>query len=434
MWETREKSKIVVKWFTELYFIKEGRVDLIKKVKPVIFIASLVTFFTVILALSACDSDDDPQPLAPTPWSFPEIIHFPTNLNIPDNNPMTVEGIELGRYLFYDGRLSGRSHPDSLMSCGTCHIQANAFECGPDHPKYKGHPFGIPTKNYPEGKPTPHVMMPLANLAYINSGYLWNGLIHESTTKKGPDGYDFMGDNYLNFKSLESLVWMGIVAEHEMNGSIEKTVDMIASIDMYGAMFKAAFGDEVVNIDRISKAIAQFVRSIISYRFKYYKFTRHEVELTPAEKRGYNLFFSEDADCFHCHAGSLLMTTTEYYNNAKDTVFNDSRDRYAVTGSLWHKGSYRAPSLINIELTGPYMHDGRFETLDEVIDFYSEELVYSEYVDPLMKYVRYGGVHMTVEQKADLKSFLLTFTDHDLLTDPAYSCPEDLGEFSVKNP
>ena len=423
-----------MKWIKVFLSIKEERARLKKKVDALLLILSILFFFTAFLHLSSCDSGDDPQPFAPTPWEFPDIKHFPSNLNIPEDNPMTVEGIELGRYLFYDGRMSGRSHTDSLMSCGTCHIQANAFECGPDHPKYKGHPFGIPDAEYPDGKPTPHVMMPLINLAYINSGYLWNGLIHESTTRKGPEGYDFMGNDYLNFKSLESLVWMGIVAQHEMNGSIEKTVDMIASIDMYGPMFKAAFGDEKINIDRISKAIAQFVRSIISYRFKYYKFVRHEVELTPAEKRGYNLFFSEDADCFHCHAGSLLMTTTEYYNNAKDTVFNDARDRYAVTGNLWHKGSYRSPSLINIEMTGPYMHDGRFKTLDEVIDFYSEELVYSEYVDPLMKYVRYGGVQMTEEQKADLKAFLLTFTDHDLLTDPAYSCPEGLGEFGVGNP
>jgi cytochrome c peroxidase len=203
---------------------------------------------------------------------------------------------------------------------------------------------------------------------------------------------------------------------------------------MYEPMFKAAFGTEEVNIDRISMAIAQFVRTIVANRFKFYKYVKREVDLTPEELHGYQLFFSEEADCFHCHAGSLLMTTNEYFNNAKDSVFDDSRDRFAVTGDLMNKGAYKAPSLINCEINGPYMHDGRFKTLDEVINFYSEGLVYSDYVDPLMKAVKEKGVQLTDEEKADLKAFLLTLTDHDLLTDPQYSCPDELGEFGIRDP
>jgi cytochrome c peroxidase len=202
---------------------------------------------------------------------------------------------------------------------------------------------------------------------------------------------------------------------------------------MYKPLFIKAFGDEEINIDRVSKAIAQFTRTIIAYRFKYYRFVLHEEELNPSEKRGYELFFSEEADCFHCHAGSLLMTTTDFYNNAKDSVFTDSRDRFSFTGELIHTGAYRAPSLINCELNGPYMHDGRFNTLEEVIDFYSEGLVYSDYVDPLMKGIKEGGVQLTEENKADLKAFLLTLTDHELLSDPAYACPEELGVYGIRN-
>jgi cytochrome c peroxidase len=385
--------------------------------------------------MTACDHDEpDPVQEGPTPFFFPEVQHFPTELNIPEQNPMTLEGIELGRYLFYDGRLSGRTHPDSLMSCATCHIQSKGFEVGVDHPKFKdGHPFGLPTPDYPEGKPTPHYTMHLLNLVYNNNGYLWNGMIHPTNDRRGPEGYDFMGDDHLNFKYLESLVWMSILAEHEFAGSVEGTVSLIGSIPMYKPMFKAAFGTEEVNIDRISKAIAQFVRTIVANRFKFYKYVTREVDLTPQELHGYQLFFSEEADCFHCHAGSLLMTTNEYFNNAKDTIFEDARDRFAVTGDLMNKGAYKAPSLINCEINGPYMHDGRFKTLDEVINFYSEGLVYSDYVDPLMKAVKEKGVQLTDEEKADLKAFLLTLTDHGLLSDPKFSCPDGLGEFGIRN-
>lgn len=407
----------------------------IRKIPPFTGLIISVIFFGSFF-LAACHEEDPvPEETGPTPFVFPEIQHFPTRLNIPQQNPMTVEGIKLGRYLFYDGRLSGRTDSDSLMSCASCHIQSMGFEVGQNHSKFKdGHPFGLPSKDYPDGKPTPHFTMPLINLVYNNNGYLWNGLIDEANAIPGPEGYTFMGDTRLNYKFLESLVWMGILAEHEMAGSVEKTVDLIASISMYKPMFKSAFGDETVNIDRIAKAIAQFVRTIVADRFKFYKYVKHEVELTPAEQRGYELFFSEDGDCFHCHSGSLLMTTNQYYNNAKDTVFNDPRDRFAITGDLMNKGAYRAPSLINCEINGPYMHDGRFETLEKVIDFYSEGLVYSDYVDPLMKAVKEKGVQLTEDEKADLKAFLLTLTDHELLTDPQYGCPDELGIYGIRYP
>ena len=125
------------------------------------------------------------------------------------------------------------------------------------------------------------------------------------------------------------------------------------------------------------------------------------------------------------------MTTNEYFNNAKDTSFDlKDRDRHSITGDAMDIGAYRAPSLINIELTAPYMHDGRFKSLDEIIDFYSEGLVYSDYVHPLMKNVRTQGVQLNDEDKAALKAFLLTLTDHELISNPAYACPPELKEWS----
>ena len=127
------------------------------------------------------------------------------------------------------------------------------------------------------------------------------------------------------------------------------------------------------------------------------------------------------------------MTTNEYFNNAKDISFDpEDRDRHAVSGDPMDVGAYRAPSLINIELTAPYMHDGRFKTLDEVIDFYSEGLVYSDYVHPLMKNVRQKGVQLDATEKAALKAFLLTLTDHELIKSPQYTCPDELKSWSAQ--
>jgi cytochrome c peroxidase len=359
-----------------------------------------------------------------TPYVIPEVAYFPKKLNIPIDNPMTVEGVDLGRYLFYDGRLSGHTKEGELMSCATCHIQENSFEVGMDHPRFKnGETFGR------TGEPTPHYMLPIVNTVYNHNGYFWNGFINESNSMKGSDKVPAKEE--FHYRNIESVVWMSITSEHEMNSSIEKSVETIASIPMYKEKFKAAFGTEEVTYDRISKAIAQFVRSIVAHNSKFHKYLRNEAQLTDQEKRGHDLFFSEDADCFHCHGGSVLMTTNEYFNNAKDTRFeSDIRDRHSITGDPMDVGAYRAPSLINIELTAPYMHDGRFKSLDEIIDFYSHGLVYSDFVHPLMKNVREQGVQLSEEDKSALKAFLLTLTDREMINNPAYSCPPDIKEWS----
>jgi cytochrome c peroxidase len=121
------------------------------------------------------------------------------------------------------------------------------------------------------------------------------------------------------------------------------------------------------------------------------------------------------------------MTTNLFYNNAKDSIFTDPFDRKSITGDPTDLGAYKAPSLINAELRAPYMHDGRFKTLDEVIDFYSDGLVNTEYAHPLMKQATVGGIHLNDQQKADLKAFLLTLTDHELIVDPALGRPQELN-------
>jgi cytochrome c peroxidase len=368
----------------------------------------------ILLWIISCNDNDEIIVIPvkhTTPYDLKIPQGFPTKLNIPEDNPLTVEGIELGKYLFYDGRISGHKEPEKQMSCSTCHLQKNAFECGIDHPKYiDGRTFGV------TGIPTPHYMLPLFNQVWNHNGYLWNG----SIGKSNPDHLK---------QNLEALTYMAIIAPHEMNSDTLSAVNAIRAVPGYADLFNKAFGTKDVTIDRMGKAIAQFIRTFVSANSRFDQYLRGEIQLSPEELSGYVLFVTEEgADCFHCHgaSGNPLFTTNLFYNNAKDSVYNDPRDRFAVTGDPTAHGAYRAPSLRNIALTAPYMHDGRFKTLEEVFDFYSGGLVNSPYADPLMHYISYGGAHLTSNEKTHLKAFLLTLTDEGFIKNPAFSKPDKL--------
>ncbi|MCK9613000.1 MAG: hypothetical protein M0R16_08890 [Bacteroidales bacterium] len=380
----------------------------------------LTAFFIlgIFLIIYSCKKNEpEPEPeeevYNPTPYTIQRPWYFPTDMNIPSDNPMTVEGIELGRYLFYDGRFGGRSHPDSMMSCATCHLQENAFECGINNPDYPGGiTHGI------TGIQTPHVMLPLFNVVWNPNGYLWNGSIYSENPNTSK-------------RRLEDLCWMGVHAPHEMFNDTNKSKALIASIPGYKPLFKKAFGTEEITFELMAKAVAQFIRSIVSFNSKCDRWLQGQTSLTPSELNGFVLFITEEgADCFHCHGGdgNPLFTTNLFYNNGRDSVFDDPRDRFSVTGDPMDHGSYRAPTLRNIELTGPYMHDGRFATLDEVINFYSHNLVWSPYISPLMHHIGENGAQLLPQEKADLKAFLLTLTDETLLTNPDYGPPDSFPQ------
>jgi cytochrome c peroxidase len=214
-----------------------------------------------------------------------------------------------------------------------------------------------------------------------------------------------------------------------MNSDTFQVVSAIRAIPGYAPLFEKAFGSPEVSVDRISKAIAQFVRTLVSADSRFDRYLRGEEQLTPDELSGYVLFVTEEgADCFHCHGGSgnPLFTTHLFYNNGKDSVFIDPFDRYSVTGDPFARGAYKAPTLRNIALTAPYMHDGRFSTLDEVIDFYSSGLINTPYTDPLMHHVATGGNRLTEAEKAQLKAFLHSLTDEDFIKNPAFARPDSL--------
>lgn len=367
----------------------------------------------LIVSMLSCNPPTPSEEFKATPYELQIPKYFPTLLNIPDDNPMTVEGVKLGRYLFYDGRLRGYSgdNPDSLMSCATCHIQEYSFECGVNHPNYTdGHPYGI------KGKRTTHSMLPLVNLVFNNKGYFWNGSVYSEHPNP-------------RMRNIEDIVLMAITAEDEMFSTPERAVKTIENISIYPPMFKAAFGTEDVTIERIQKAIAQFMRTLISGNSKFDRYIRGIEQLSSDELAGFVLFTTEEgADCFHCHGsdGNVLMTTNDFYNNALDSVFTNLHDRYSVTQNPSDRGAFRAPTLRNIEVTAPYMFDGRFKTLDEVIDFYSEGLHYTPFVHPLMHKIADGGAMLTPKEKRQLKAFLLTLTDHEFLNNPEISKPNDL--------
>ena len=368
-------------------------------------------FYLVILSI-IFDSCKDPDPDLPewkaTPYTIDIPRYFPTKLNIPENNPMTVEGIALGRYLFYDGRLSGRTEFDSLMSCGSCHVQANNFRPGINNPAFpNGMPIGI------KGVPTSHAALPLINLVWNQNGYTWNGSVAAMA------GASYSG-------SIENIILHTIPHPAELAGDTAQTVALIQSIDGYPELFFKAFGSSKVTADRIAMAIAQFVRTLISANSRFDRYMRGEIQLTAEELEGFILFTTEEgADCFHCHGsnGNPVFTTNLFYNNGKDTVFNSSDDRYSITSNVADIGAYKATTLRNIAVGGPYMHDGRFRTLDDVVNFYSSEVRMSEYISPLMHHVVNGGIQLTPIEKNNLKAFLRSLTDDEFLNNPEIAAP-----------
>ena len=186
-------------------------------------------------------------------------------------------------------------------------------------------------------------------------------------------------------QNIEDFVRLAVVAHDEMDGDTNRVVHLFQSIPGYPELFGRAFGSEKITFKNIERAIAQFVRTLISANSKFDRYIQGEVQLSQSELNGYVLFTTEEgADCFHCHGGfgNPLFTTNLFYNNGKDSIYTDPMDRYQITKDPMDRGAYKATTLRNIEVQGPFMHDGRFKTLEEVIEFYSHEVVWSPEVDP----------------------------------------------------
>lgn len=326
-----------------------------------------------------------------TPYMFPALAFFP-EMPVPASNPVTQEGADLGRYLFYDPVLSA----DSNLSCGSCHRQEAAFSDAPK-PFSKGAGDAVMKRN----------TLPLFNLAWYPSLF-WDG----------------------RAVSIEEQVFHPVRAHDEMNLQWQVAVQRIGRNPFYKKKLAAAFGSEPIDSVAIAKAIAQFERTILSYRSKYDRVLNGKAYFTKDEFEGFELVNDmTKGACLHCHStdGDALGTVPGYSNNGLDTAsgiqsFRD-RGRERITGAAEDAGKFKIPSLRNLAFTAPYMHDGRFKTLEEVIDFYSEGVKHSVTVDSKMEFSHRGGSYLTPEEKRKIIAFLLTMTDSALVQDLAFSNP-----------
>jgi len=338
----------------------------------------------VAICLGGCETED-PDPLQTTPYEL-QIPQGLPEMPIPADNPMTVEGVALGRRLFYDELLSG----DNTQSCASCHKQEFGFS--DDNRFSEGITGALGNRQ----------AMPIINLGWNTRGFFWDG----------------------RAATLELQALGPVVNPIEMNTTWPAVAAKLNAHSEYPSLFKQAFDADVIDSTHVTKALAQFMRTLISGNSRMDKwYVRQEVQLTAQELRGYTVFNSEVGDCFHCHSlGGGLNTDNKYHNNGMDTVFPDA-GRFNVTGDPADIGTFRTPTLRNIELTAPYMHDGRFFTLEEVIDHYSEHVKVSSTIDPLMELVGMGGAHLSDEDKQALIAFLRTFTDPDFVSNPEFSDP-----------
>ena len=291
----------------------------------------------------------------------------------------------MGKKLFFDKKLS----KDNTQSCASCHNPRNSFT---DSLRFS---LGV------DGVPGSRNSMPLFNLAWnFNDKFAWDG----------------------KELSLERQALEPVRNPIEMHSSWPNVALRLQQDQEYPNMFLNAFGTERIDSTLVTKAIAQFERTLISGNAKFDQYLLGNTTLSQQELNGFTIFMSEDkGDCFHCHGSdnNPLWTDNDFHNNGLDTSFNDL-GLGAVTGDPNDNGKFKSPSLRNLVYTAPYMHDGRFSTLEEVINHYSEGLQNSSTIDPLMKKVNQGGVQLTPLEKADLKAFLITLTDDDFINNPSF--------------
>ncbi|WP_051230405.1 cytochrome-c peroxidase [Epilithonimonas caeni] len=308
------------------------------------------------------------------PTSFPALA-FDT-----DKNPVTVNGIALGKKLFYEGKLSR----NNTISCGFCHIQEYAFT-------HHGHPVshGI------DDKLGIRNALPIQNMAFIKN-YTWDGVSHN-----------------LDERSL-----VPITTDFEMDSSLPEVVSKLNQDTNYKKMFKAAYGDENITGERILKALTQFMVTMISADSKYDRMKKGTATFTNEEMQGLALFQNK---CSSCHSGELF--TDESYRNT-GMYYNaqyDDRGRYRVTLDWNDNMKFRVPSLRNVEYTAPYMHDGRFYSLDAVLNFYSDNVENQANLDPLLKQNGHVGIPMTTLEKQYIITFLKTLSDPQFITNKQFA-------------
>ena len=314
-----------------------------------------------------------------TPYPFQMSTTFPIP-NLPRDNPLLVERVDLGRKIFFDKRIS----INDQQSCADCHSPERAFT------------DGRKTARGAEGIFGQRNTMPLFNLAWKNE-YFWDG----------------------RAKNLRAQVLQPIQNPVEMHQTLTNLCDKLRVADKthYDGLFIAAFGSPEITAEKISLALENYLLTLTSFNAKFDRMLRGEERFTSAEQRGLELFSTEydprrgqfGADCFHCHGGPLFQSQS-FANNGLDDAFMDI-GREKITGRIWDRGKFAVPSLRNVSLTAPYMHDGRFLTLEEVVEHYSTGVIRSATLDPNLAKHPDGGVPLSAGDKHALVAFLRTLTD-----------------------
>jgi len=343
---------------------------------------SFLLAFTCVLVISlnACKTGDNAPTLTPYTLEIPSGLPA---MGIPTDNPLTVEGIALGRKLFYDPILSG----NNTQSCGGCHRQAFAFtdsntqfSTGIDH------------------LPGVRNAMSLVNLGYQKK-FFWDG----------------------GAADLESQVVGPIQNPIEMHEDLGDMVKKLNAHAEYPALFKQVFGGSTITSVMVMDAIAQFERTLISGNSKYDQYLRGSATLTAEELRGMDVYQQESkGDCTHCHSLGSTFSDFAFRNNGVDSIYSDA-GRYRITLLGTDSGKFKTPSLRNIAVTAPYMHDGRFKTLGECVDHYNTGFHYAKYLDPNIANKIKG--RMSAQDKSDLIAFLNTLTDYEFLQNPKFGKP-----------
>lgn len=346
-----------------------------RRTKSRLIFGSVVAILIATGFISSCSRD--PELLAPAedlkfsiPAGFPQPVYdFSTN-------PVSKARFELGRKLFYDPTLSR----DGQISCGSCHQQFVAFAHS-EHVVSHGVDGLLGTRNAPG----------LFNLAWHNS---------------------FMHDGGVNH--LESQPVAPITNPVEMDETLPNIITKLNSRPVYRSMFKEAFGDDSITIQRMSQAYVQFMGLMISADSKYDRYRNGSATFTDQEENGLAIFRSK---CASCHTEPLFMDN-QFHNNGLpvDPFYNDI-GRMHITANPDDSLKFKTPSLRNITLTGPYMHDGRFYTLQECLDHYTNGITPSNTLDSL---IGPTGIALTSQQKSDLLAFLATLTDYTFIRDPRF--------------
>lgn len=356
----------------------------------------LLGITATVLLLSQCRKDPDPGPsgFTGTPYTLEVPAGFPPP-NIPADNPMTVEGVELGRFLFYEKKFA----KDNSMSCSSCHLQQGAFT---DNKVFSE---GV------DGGLTPRHSMPIFNLAW-QEHFFWDG----------------------RAVSLEDQALHPIRDTIELINDLPTVIARLEADPIYPPMFKAAFGDNSITEDRIAKALAQFERTIVSANSLFDSVVRLQVPgatFSASEERGFKLFSNETGDCFHCHGWEETSFTLgafgrdlQFLNNGLKADITIDKGRELVTGDPNDRGKFKVPTVRNIQFSLPFMHDGSVPDLDSLVGFYNFGGHATATTDPNMKF---RGTDVTRQwsnqQKDDLIAFLKTFTDYEFLQKPEYSDP-----------